>query len=51
MIKSANLMMCTRIIFVALMVLLPFSVSAELRQNILKLTCFVREEEAQKWRG
>ncbi|MBW2642762.1 MAG: tungstate ABC transporter substrate-binding protein WtpA, partial [Deltaproteobacteria bacterium] len=29
MIKSANLMMCTRIIFVALMVLLPFSVSAE----------------------
>ena len=29
MIKLANLMTCTRIIFVALMVLLPFSVSAE----------------------
>lgn len=29
MIKLANLMKCTRIIFVALMVLLPFSVSAE----------------------
>ncbi len=29
MIKFANLMTCTRIIFVALMVLLPFSVSAE----------------------